>query len=176
MLPPVLRLFTMLGVVSAIAVPIASASHSPRHSQSLAARGIVAEINAIRAERGLRPLRLVRPLTAAAGQHSTEMGSRGYFSHDSADGTAFWKRIEGFYDSRGYRYWSVGENLLWSAGPLSPADAVTMWMNSPPHRENLLDKDWRQIGLSVKEFDYAPGVYHGLGVTIVTADFGSRTS
>jgi uncharacterized protein YkwD len=140
------------------------------------ARGIVAEINTIRAQHGLRPLRLVRPLTAAAGQHSTEMGSRGYFSHDSADGTAFWKRIEGFYGSRGYRYWSVGENLLWSAGPLSPADAVTMWMNSPPHRENLLDKDWRQIGLSVKEFDSAPGVYHGLGVTIVTADFGSRTS
>ena len=37
-----------------------------------------------------------------------------------------------------------------------------MWMNSPPHRENLLEKNWRQIGLSVKQFDSAPGVYHGL--------------
>ena len=86
----------------------------------------------------MQALRLVRPLTAAAGQHSTEMGSRGYFSHDSADGTSFWKRVEGFYAAHGYRYWSVGENLLWSSGTLSPAEAVTMWMKSPPHRKNLL--------------------------------------
>ena len=49
-----------------------------------------------------------------------------------------------------------------------------MWMNSPPHRQNLLEKNWRQIGVSVKTFSSAPGVYHGLGVTIVTADFGAR--
>jgi uncharacterized protein YkwD len=173
MLARVLRLLTILGVIAAFAVPVASASHS--HS-GLAARSVVAQINTIRAQHGLRPLRLVHPLTAAAGQHSAEMGTRGYFSHDSADGTAFWKRIEGFYGSRGYSYWSVGENLLWSSGPLSPDEAVTMWMNSPPHRKNLLDKHWRQIGLAVKEFADAPGVYHGLSVTIVTADFGARTS
>ena len=49
-----------------------------------------------------------------------------------------------------------------------------MWMKSPPHRKNLLAKNWRQIGLSVKTFSSAPGVYHGLAVTIVTADFGAR--
>jgi uncharacterized protein YkwD len=167
----VLRFFTALMATAAIAAPVATASHS--HAK-LAARSIVAEINTIRAQHGLRSLRLVRPLRAAAGQHSTEMGSRGYFSHDSADGTLFWKRVEGFYGSHGFRYWSVGENLLWSSGTLSPAQAVTMWMNSPPHRKNLLEKNWRQIGLSVKTFSSAPGVYHGLGVTIVTADFGTR--
>lgn len=166
-----LRFLTVIVATVAIAAPAATASHPQRR---LAARGILAEINAIRSQHGLRPLRLVRPLTAAAGQHSTEMGSRGYFSHDSADGTIFWKRVEGFYGSDGYRYWSVGENLLWSSGTLSPDDAVTMWMNSPPHRENLLQKNWRQIGLSVKTFSSAPGVYHGLAVTIVTADFGAR--
>ena len=166
-----LRCLTALVATAAIAAPVATASHS--HAK-LAARSIVAEINTIRAQHGLRALRLVRPLTAAAGQHSTEMGSRGYFSHDSADGTSFWKRVEGFYGAHGFRYWSVGENLLWSSGTLSPAEAVTMWMNSPPHRKNLLEKDWRQIGLSVKTFSSAPGVYHGLGVTIVTADFGTR--
>jgi uncharacterized protein YkwD len=49
-----------------------------------------------------------------------------------------------------------------------------MWMDSPPHRQNLLDPDWRLVGLSVKQFESAPGVYHGLTVTIVTADFGTR--
>jgi uncharacterized protein YkwD len=167
----VLRFFTALVATAAIATPVATASHS--HAR-LAARSVVEEINTIRAQHGLRALRLVRPLTAAAGQHSSEMGTRGYFSHDSIDGTSFWKRVEGFYGSHGYRYWSVGENLLWSSGALTPAEAVTMWMNSPPHRKNLLEKNWRQIGLSVKQFDAAPGVYHGLAVTIVTADFGAR--
>lgn len=166
-----LRFLTAVVAAAAIAAPAATATHS--HAK-LAGRSIVAEINAIRGDHGLQALRLVRPLTAAAGQHSTEMGSRGYFSHDSADGTSFWKRVEGFYATHGYRYWTVGENLLWSSGTLSPAEAVTMWMKSPPHRKNLLAKNWRQIGLSVKTFSSAPGVYHGLAVTIVTADFGAR--
>ena len=171
MLGRVLRYLTALVATAAVVAPVATASHS--HA-NLAARSVVSEINAIRAQHGLRALRFVRPLTAAAGQHSAEMGTRGYFSHDSADGTSFWKRLEGFYVSTGYSYWSVGENLLWSSEPLTPAEAVTMWMNSPSHRKNLLDKNWRQIGLSVKTFTSAPGVYHGLDVTIVTADFGTR--
>ena len=171
MLHAVLRLFTILAATAAIAAPAAAAQHT--HAR-LAARSVLAEINAVRAQHGLRALRLVHPLSAAAGQHSSEMGVRGYFSHDSADGTTFWKRVEGYYGSNGYRYWSVGENLLWSSGTLTPEAAVSMWMNSPPHRKNLLDRHWRQVGLSVKQFAAAPGVYQGLPVAIVTADFGVR--
>jgi len=173
MLCAVLRLLALSLVTAAIAVPAVGA-HPARQTGSSLARSIVVQINSVRAQHGLKPLRLVRQLTSAAGQHSSEMGTRGYFSHDSADGTSFWKRVEAFYRSRGYRYWSVGENLLWSSGSLTPAEAVTMWMSSPPHRKNLLEKNWRQIGLSVKQFPSAPGVYHGLPVTIVTADFGVR--
>lgn len=171
MLCAVLRVLALLAATAAVAVPTAVAQDTNR---GLAARTVVAAINAVRAQRGLRPLQLVRPLTSAAGQHSSEMGTHGYFSHDSADGTSFWKRVEGYYGSHGYRYWSVGENLLWSSGALSSESAVTMWMNSAPHRRNLLDRHWRQIGLSVRQFDSAPGVYHGLAVTIMTADFGTR--
>ena len=174
MLRRVLRLLALSVVTAAVAVPAVSAQQPGHKGSSSLARSIVVQINAVRAQHGLKPLRLVRPLTAAAGQHSSEMGELGYFSHDSADGTSFWKRLEGFYGSRGYRYWSVGENLLWSSGELTPAEAVAMWMDSPPHRKNLLEKNWRQIGLSVKQFPSAPGVYHGLPVAIVTADFGAR--
>jgi uncharacterized protein YkwD len=102
------------------------------------------------------------------------MGELGYFEHASYDGTAFWKRVARYYHAKGYRYWSVGENLLWSSGTLTPASAVTMWMKSRPHRKNLLDPHWRRIGLSALEFAAAPGVFEGLDVTIVTADFGVR--
>ncbi len=171
MLFGVLRFFTILVATAAIAAPVTSAQST---SARLAARSVLAEINTVRTQHGLRALRLVRPLTAAAGQHSSEMGAQGYFSHDSADGTSFWRRVEGHYGSHGYRYWSVGENLLWSSGALDPEAALAMWMNSPPHRKNLLARNWRQVGLSVKEFTSAPGVFHGLAVTIITADFGTR--
>ena len=48
-------------------------------------------------------------------------------------------------------------------------------MNSPEHRANLLDRSWREVGLSAVHAASAPGVYGGDEVTIVTADFGFRT-
>ena len=66
------------------------------------------------------------------------MGADGYFEHNSHDGTAFWKRIERWYGSGGYGYWSVGENLLWSSPDVEPAGALELWMDSPEHRANIL--------------------------------------
>jgi uncharacterized protein YkwD len=171
MLWAVLRLLTAVVATAAVAVPTAIARETDTH---LGSKAILAEINEVRVEHDLQPVRLAHPLKGAARAHSSEMGRLGYFGHDSADGTSFWERVESYYASDGYRYWSVGENLLWSANALSPARAVAMWMDSPPHRQNLLDPDWRLVGLSVKQFPSAPGVYHGLTVTIVTADFGTR--
>lgn len=135
---------------------------------------LVLQINALRARRGLRPLRLSASLTNAADQHSSSMEQKGYFSHDSANGQSFFKRIAGFYSYRGYSNWSAGENLLWSSPDIDPAGAVRLWMNSPEHRANLLNRSWREIGLGAVHADSAPGVYGGDEVTIVTADFGCR--
>ena len=135
---------------------------------------LLGEINRTRAERGLRPLRWSKRLTSAADQHSASMAAKGYFSHDSANGTSFWKRIATCYGYRGYRNWSVGENILWSSPDVSPGGALHMWMTSPEHRANLLDRSWREIGLSAVHAASAPGVYGGDEVTVVTADFGVR--
>jgi uncharacterized protein YkwD len=135
---------------------------------------VIGRINAIRRGRGLRPLRHNSRLAAAADFHSRDMARRGYFEHDSANGTAFWRRIERFYPSRGFRSWTVGENLLWGTDRYGAAFAVREWMNSPPHRENILSRDWREIGIGAVFAASAPGEYRGRPVTIVTADFGSR--
>jgi uncharacterized protein YkwD len=135
---------------------------------------VLVDINRVRAQHGLAPLRLSPRLNAAASQHSREMARVGYFSHSSADGGAFWRRIARFYTSSGYSSWSVGENLLWSSPDVDAPGAVKMWMASPEHRANLLNRSWREVGLSAVHSDSAPGTYHGLGVTIVTADFGAR--
>ena len=132
-------------------------------------------MNAIRTARGLRPLRVSRQLSAAAAYHTNQMGLRGFFEHESANGADFWKRIERFYPSRRARSWSVGENILWGSPEISASKAVREWMQSPPHRANILSREWREVGLGAAHFDSAPGQYRGGPVTIVTADFGART-
>jgi uncharacterized protein YkwD len=103
------------------------------------------------------------------------MAADGYFDHASHDGTSFAKRLEHFYPSSGYRRWMVGETLLWSSPDVDAAAAVEDWLASPPHRRILLTPSWRQIGISAVHETSAPGVYGGLEVTIITADFGVRS-
>src|SRR5438105_4622029 len=54
-------------------------------------RGVLAQINALRASNDVAALRASPALTASARSHSDEMAAAGYFAHESADGTAFWK-------------------------------------------------------------------------------------
>ena len=135
---------------------------------------LVEAINTMRRSRGLKPFTVSAKLAAAAAQHTREMGAEGYFEHESSDGSAFWKRVERWYPSRGWSMWSVGENIEYQSPDISAAGGLTMWMNSPPHRANLLSKTWREIGISAVHFDSAPGEYEDGPVTIVTADFGYR--
>ena len=159
-----------LGPSAAPAVPVPL-----RHGSTRALEGLVlGQINVVREAHGLRPLAPSIRLSAAARQHSAEMAARGYFDHDSANGSSFDSRIERYYPMGQHRYWSVGENLLYSSPDVDAAGAVSMWMRSPPHRANLLSKTWREIGLSAVHEASAPGAYHGLEVTILTADFGVR--
>jgi uncharacterized protein YkwD len=137
-------------------------------------RGVVDEINALRQRHGLAPLRASRELSDAAAAHSAAMANGGFFSHTSPDGTSFSKRVQRFYVAKGFGYWSVGENLLWSSPSVDPSRAVQMWLDSPPHRRNMLTAVWREVGLAAVKADPAPGVFNGLPVTIITADFGVR--
>ena len=171
------RIATALAVGAAAASVGGGAVASPARpgfALSPLERGVLAQINALRASHDLAALRPSPALTASARAHSDEMAAAGYFAHESADGTAFRKRIQRFYPPTGRGYWSVGENLLWSSPDLDARRALAMWLASPEHRANMLDPIWREIGLSAVHEAAASGVYHGLEVTIVTTDFGVR--
>ena len=166
-----------LALTAVLAAPAgARVDHSARlvQANTVLATQVLSDVNQLRRAHGLRPLRFSTNLAAAARQHSDEMARVGYFSHDSANGGAFWRRVERFYGSNGRRYWSVGENLLWSSPDIDAQGALKMWMGSPEHRANLLKPEWREIGLSAVHVPSAPGAFNGLEVTIVTADFGVR--
>jgi uncharacterized protein YkwD len=158
-------------LVAPSALPAAPAATAGMTTLEL---GVLRDLNATRAEYGLPPLTLNQRLSDAAAAHTHEMAAEGYFKHSSFDGTPFWRRIGQFYPVTGYAYWSVGENLLWSSPDLDPSDAIDWWMQSPPHRANILSKEWREVGLDALHVTAAPGTYHGLDVTLVTMDFGVR--
>jgi uncharacterized protein YkwD len=98
----------------------------------------------------------------------------GYFGHESADGSPFWKRIQSFYRSSPGRLWSVGENLVFSSPTIDARLALKLWLGSPEHRKNLMNPLWREIGVSAVHATSAPGAYQGMDVTVVTTDFGVR--
>ena len=154
----------------------ASASAAEQHATAATPfeQSLLAEVNAVRAGHGLRPLSLSDPLLRAASNHSTEMARVGYFGHSSANGASFDRRIGRFYRSKGWNYWSVGENLVAGSPDLDPGDAVAEWMDSPAHRRTLLSRNWHEIGIAAIHVDASPGVYGGEPVTVITADFGVR--
>lgn len=110
---------------------------------------ILCLINERRASAGVGPVRLSFRLAQAASRHSNDMVSSGFFSHTSPSGSTFIDRITSSGYTKGARSWLVGENLAWGAGSLStPANLVEAWMESPPHRANLLRGRFKEIGLS----------------------------
>jgi uncharacterized protein YkwD len=130
-------------------------------------------INEERTGRGLDPLQPNAELRAAALSHSTEMVSQGYFEHTSPAGITFIDRITGAGYVHGARSWVVGENLIWGTGPLStPQSIVRSWMDSPPHRENILRGRFQDIGIAAVAGTPEP-VSDPSGVT-VSSEFGDR--
>ena len=136
---------------------------------------ILQALNQIRADNGLRPLKQSEALRTAAAGHSVALLGAGVFQHESPNGTSFDARIRRDYSTRGFSSWSVGENLLATTGSLSAAEAVRLWMKSPPHRHNILSPGWRDAGIGAVYTASATGAFGTRSAWVVTLDFGYRT-
>jgi uncharacterized protein YkwD len=107
-------------------------------------------LNEQRAAQGLRPLVVSVRLGTASVGYSQRMVEQAFFAHVSPDGGTLVDRLSAVgYVSRAGG-WVAGENIGWGQGPLSTARSmVTAWMNSPGHRANILDAEYRDIGLGL---------------------------
>jgi uncharacterized protein YkwD len=174
-------------VASALPVGAADAAARPREDRAPATapsqrisqlqdlqNEVLAAINDLRREKGLGELRLNSALSLAALEHSVSMARHGFFRHTGWNGLPFWQRIKARYRPIASSYWGVGENMVWASPELTADHAIEMWLNSPQHRKILLTPAWRDVGLGAVRALSAPGVYQGLDVTILTADFGTR--
>lgn len=129
--------------------------------------------NKARTKRGLRALCVHPALTKAARAHSRDMLARHYVSHTSPDGETIEERLRRFgYISSDYSHVEYGENIFWGYGSGNVTDyAFKWWMDSPDHRANILNEEFRQIGIGIRR-----GTYKGHpNVFMYTVDLGART-
>lgn len=120
------------------------------HGTARTERRVRCLINARRVDARLRPLRYDQCLDRAAERHARDMVRRRYFAHASRRGRtpAQRARAAGYVPRKGH--WRIGENLAWGAGSRASAEAaVRGWLESPPHRANLLGRGFRDVGVSV---------------------------
>lgn len=155
---------------------LATSPRIPDHLERRAALEveILRELNRVRVERGLRPLRRADGLRAAAVAHSRTMLQFGFFGHASPDGTTFDDRIRRHYPDRGWQSWSVAETLLADHPEVSAREIVAAWLGSLPHRDIILSATWREAGIGALSASFAPRTFGGTATVAVTADFGQR--
>lgn len=116
--------------------------------------------NTDRSARGLETLTMDPTLVAVAQAKANDMASKGYFSHISPEGLDPWH----WFKTIGYEYSFAGENL---AIDFSDSGAVERaWMNSPTHRDNILNSKFTKIGIAT-----AQGTYQGRTTTFVVQVF-----
>jgi uncharacterized protein YkwD len=131
------------------------------------ARAIACLVNWARAQD--RRTRLVRRvvLQHAAALKGQRVASCGQFSHTPC-GTPVTADVQ----AAGYRYASFGENLFVGTwGQFSARDVVLAWLESPPHRANILNPSFRDVGAAPVR---ASGLLDGSDAVVWTATFGSR--
>ncbi|MER5485311.1 CAP domain-containing protein [Streptomyces sp. NPDC002812] len=130
--------------------PPASAGHSAEEA------AVLTLVNQERAQAGCGPVRANPPLAALAGAFSKDMAVRGFFDHTDPDGNTPWDRA-----TKAGISGMGGENIARGQG--DAAAVMKAWMNSPGHKANILNCEFRTLGV---------GVYNAAGGPWWTQDFG----
>lgn len=109
-------------------------------------------INQLRTNAGLSPLRVHPLLTLAANLRILDMTSTGVYDHYGSDGSSVRARIArtGYVTSG----WN-GENWAVSA---SVEKSIGWWMADAPHRENVLNRSYTEMGIGVAPHPQGWGV------------------
>lgn len=114
-------------------------------------REMIARVNQERQKARLQPL-LVNPrLDSAAQRHAEDMLKRSFYGHENPDGQGPLQRAL----AAGYRPLSVGENI--ARGEFTLAEVMEGWMASEPHRRDLLDPNYREVGFGFSHGKNANG-------------------
>lgn len=104
---------------------------------------LLAHLNAERKARGLPALVLSAKLDKAAQGHACDNAKRKSISHTSSDGGTLKTRLR----KAGYAYRTAAENT--GRGFATGARAIEWWMHSPKHKDNILLRKAREVGVGI---------------------------
>ncbi|MGW8250971.1 MAG: NBR1-Ig-like domain-containing protein [Anaerolineales bacterium] len=126
---------------------------------------VLALINQMRSANGLNPLSQNGALSAAALVHSTDMACNNFVAHSGSDGSNWADRIS----AQGYQYATYPLENIYVGDPQfggNAQGAVTWWMNSQVHRDNILNNQVTETGVG---YVYDPNSEYGGYYTMVFA-------
>jgi len=109
-----------------------------------AERRVLELVNQERARRGITPLTWDEDLARAARFHAAHMVANRYFTHDSKTKSG---PIKCFTRIQLFTPKGRGENI--ALGQRSPEHVMDCWMRSPGHRENILRKEAKTLGVGI---------------------------
>ena len=122
------------------------------------------ETNEAREQAGVAPLELNQKLNDAAYLKAQDMITNQYWAHTSPSGVEPWK----WFGDVKYDYSEAGENL--AKGFYSTNAAMTAWLNSPEHKENIVNKNYKDVGFAI-----LTGELDGKQTTIIVVLYGLQT-
>ena len=142
-----LPLAALLAGCVAVPVPVSVAriTTPAAQSPSLPPDSFGAALNSYRAENGRSALRRSPLLERVARVHAQDMARNGFMAHRGSDGSNPKRRLQ----RAGYGVCAGGENI--AIGQRSAGNALQWWVNSPPHRKNMLLGGVREYGLARAE-------------------------
>ncbi len=118
--------------------------------------------NEARASVSLTPLTINSKLNQSALAKANDMIDNQYFAHVSPEGVDPWF----WFDQAGYSYTYAGENL--AVGFETSEGVHEAWMNSPGHRDNIINPNFKEIGIGI-----VYGTFEGYYTTMIVQHFGS---
>jgi len=124
---------------------------------------IIELVNKSRIENNISILVENEKLSNAAKDKLEDMIKNNYFAHTSPTGVTPWFWIE----KTGYDYKYAGENL--ALGFYSVEKEHQAWMDSPTHRKNILNPNYKEIGIAVGR-----GMIDNSSVMIAVQVFGAQ--
>lgn len=143
------------------AVGIVALTPTAAHLSTITTNRIIQLTNDERKKVGASALTVNAKLLQAAEKKGKDMLANQYFAHISPSGVTPWFWIK----QTGYSYSVAGENL--AIDFVDAEHVVTAWLNSPSHKENMLNKDYTETGVAV-----VSGTFQGGNSIVVVHMFG----
>ncbi|MGB3312196.1 MAG: CAP domain-containing protein [Nodosilinea sp.] len=140
----VLLAAVLAGLLPGLGMPAATAQPptvTVAQADIAIAQDLLRLVNTERQRVNAPPLVINDKLTAAAQRHAQDMATSRRMSHTGSDGSTMRSRI----DATQYQWSTIGENV--AMGQPTAAAVMSAWMNSPGHRQNILNPAFTELGV-----------------------------